>query len=627
MTGFSKLLQPTTKKAVVLGGVIATAVYYNMYAKKPTKKAGSIVPASGQKKEKIAVDAVFFKRLWRLLKVIVPGFLTPETGFMMLVSLSLVSRTMADLWIIATSTSIERAIIGRKRGDFIYHLFQFFLGMVPVALVNSLLRYSLSELALRFRTRMTKYLYSLYMKGFVYYRLGNLDNRIPNADQLLTTDVEKFCGSIAELFSNLSKPTLDIIIFSRKLSGALGVEGPMLMLGYLVMSGLLLTRLRRPLGRFTVEEQRLEGEFRAVNSRVITHSEEIAFYGGNQREQETINGAFARLVKHLRNAHQFRFVMGITDSIITKYFATVVGFLIMSRGFISASESGKPQAQVMEEYYRNGRMLMSLAGAVGRLVLAGRELTRLAGFTARVTELISVLKELDAGSYKRSMVAEQSISHPVVNAADLPANYGPNKGKIIYQDRIIEFDHLPLVTPNGDVLIPSLSFKVVSGQNVLVAGPNGCGKSSLFRILGGLWPVFGGTLVKPTTDKLFYVPQRPYMTLGTLRDQVLYPLSRNVAQEQNISDSQLYDALKLVQLDHLVDREGGWDTIQDWMDKLSGGEKQRLAMARLFVHRPQFAILDECTSAVSVDVEGMMYTHCKELGITLFTVSHRKSLW
>jgi ATP-binding cassette subfamily D (ALD) protein 3 len=269
---------------------------------------------------------------------------------------------------------------------------------------------------------------------------------------------------------------------------------------------------------------------------------------------------------------------------------------------------------------------MSLAGAVGRLVLAGRELTRLAGFTARVTELVTVLKELEAGEYKRSMVTEQS--HAILpSSAEDAADFGPNKGKIIQADHIIKFEKVPLVTPNGDILIRELTFEVHSGTNVLVAGPNGCGKSSLFRILGGLWPLFGGTLTKPSKDKLFYVPQRPYMTLGTLRDQVLYPFSQDKAKSKGITDSMLLEALKLVQLDHLVEREGGWDAVADWMDKLSGGEKQRVAMARLFIHRPQFAILDECTSAVSVDVEGVMYTHCKNIGITLFTVSHRKSLW
>eukprot|EP00026_Physarum_polycephalum_P004379 Phypoly_transcript_04397.p1 GENE.Phypoly_transcript_04397~~Phypoly_transcript_04397.p1 ORF type:complete len:659 (+),score=90.82 Phypoly_transcript_04397:98-2074(+) len=629
MGALSKL-QTNAKPVAILGAIAVLAALAGKLRSSQSASSQRPTPPPahgrhGRKNERVAVNALFFKRLGSLLKIILPGVFTPETGFMLLVSLSLVSRTTADLWVISTSTSIERAIIGRNRGEFIKYLFHFFLGMLPIAFINSLLRYSLSELTLRFRTRLTKYLYNLYMRGFVFYRLGNLDNRIPNADQLLTTDVEKFCASITELFSNISKPLLDIIIFSRKLAGAIGVEGPTMMLGYLVASGLVLTRLRRPLARFTIEEQRLEGEFRNVNSRLITHSEEIAFYGGNQREQETMNSSFARLVRHLRKSMQFRFAMGITDSIITKYFATVVGFLIMSRGFIAAHNSGKSQEQVMEEYYRNGRMLMSLAGAVGRLVLAGRELTRLAGFTARVTELVTVLKELDAGEYKRSMVAEQSHHLPTID--EMSPDFGPNKGKIIVADHIIKFENVPLVTPNADILIRSLTMEVHSGQNVLVAGPNGCGKSSLFRILGGLWPVFGGTLTKPSKDKLFYVPQRPYMTLGTLRDQVLYPFSTSTARNKGISDNMLVEALKLVQLDHLVEREGGWDAVADWMDKLSGGEKQRVAMARLFIHRPQFAILDECTSAVSVDVEGIMYTHCKSIGITLFTVSHRKSLW
>jgi len=177
------------------------------------------------------------------------------------------------------------------------------------------------------------------------------------------------------------------------------------------------------------------------------------------------------------------------------------------------------------------------------------------------------------------------------------------------------------------VLLRQMSFEVYAGRNVLVCGPNGCGKSSLFRVLGELWPAFGGSLTKPHAGKLFYVPQRPYMTIGTLRDQVIYPDSIGNMKRKGYTDDHLKDFLNKVHLGYILDREGGWDSIQDWIDVLSGGEKQRIAMARLFYHKPQFAILDECTSAVSVDVEGFMYTHCREVGITLFTVSHRKSLW
>uniref|UniRef100_A0A914RXH7 ABC transporter domain-containing protein n=1 Tax=Parascaris equorum TaxID=6256 RepID=A0A914RXH7_PAREQ len=117
------------------------------------------------------------------------------------------------------------------------------------------------------------------------------------------------------------------------------------------------------------------------------------------------------------------------------------------------------------------------------------------------------------------------------------------------------------------------------------------------------------------------------MTIGTLRDQVIYPDTRNDMINKGISDDELTLFLKQVQLEYILSREGGWNSVQDWMDVLSGGEKQRIAMARLFYHEPQFAILDECTSAVSVDVEGAIYSLCRERNITLFTVSHRKSLW
>ena len=156
--------------------------------------------------------------------------------------------------------------------------------------------------------------------------------------------------------------------------------------------------------------------------------------------------------------------------------ASVVGFYAVSIPFLQKDHpilSGTPDHR-FKHYYTYGRMLVKLAEAIGRLILAGREMTRLAGFTARVTEIRKVLNELNAGKYERTMVADfktSLVGHP-------------GDGKIVAKDNIIRFERVPLVTPNGDVLIKELSFEVKSGMNVLVCGPNGCGKSSLFRVLG-----------------------------------------------------------------------------------------------------------------------------------------------
>uniref|UniRef100_A0A671MW44 ATP-binding cassette sub-family D member 3-like n=1 Tax=Sinocyclocheilus anshuiensis TaxID=1608454 RepID=A0A671MW44_9TELE len=437
-------------------------------------------------------------------------FCMSQTWYLLLIALMLVTRTYCDVWMIQNGTMIESAIIGRSTEGFKKYLFNFITAMPVIALVNNFLKLGLNELKLCFRVRLTKHLYDEYLKGYTFYKMGNLDNRIANADQLLTQDVERFCNSVVDLYSNLSKPLLDIVLYIFKLTTAIGAQGPASMMAYLLISGLFLTRLRRPIGKMTVTEQKYEGEYRYVNSRLITNS-----------------------------------------------------------------------------------------------------------FTARITELMKVLKELNSGKYERTMVSqsEKGELQTLLN------------GRIINVDNIIKFDHTPLATPNGDILIRDLCFEVKSGTNVLVCGPNGCGKSSLFRVLGELWPLFGGSLTKPERGKLFYVPQRPYMTLGTLRDQVIYPDTHEDQMKKGISDQVLKEYLDNVQLGHILEREGSWDMVQDWMDVLSGGEKQRMAMARLFYHKPQFAILDECTSAVSVDVEDYIYSHCRKVGITLFTVSHRKSLW
>ncbi|XP_073719701.1 ATP-binding cassette sub-family D member 3a isoform X2 [Misgurnus anguillicaudatus] len=628
MAAVSKYL--TAKNSAVAGGVLL--VLYLLKQRRKTarlnRKGGSSENLNGEqkdaKKERAAVDKLFFIRICRIIKIMVPRLFSKETWYLLLIAVMLVTRTYCDVWMIQNGTMIESGIISRDIKLFKRHFYSYLTVIPGIALVNNFLKLGLNELKLCFRVRLTKHLYDEYLKGYTYYKMGNLDNRIANADQLLTQDVERFCNSVVDLYSNLSKPLLDIGLYIFKLTTAIGAQGPATMMTYLLISGLFLTRLRRPIGKMTVTEQKYEGEYRYVNSRLITNSEEIAFYNGNVREKQTIHSTFKKLVDHLHSFIFFRFSMGMVDSIIAKYFATVVGYLVVSRPFLNLSHPrhlNSSHAELLEDYYQSGRMLLRMSQALGRIVLAGREMTRLSGFTARITELMRVLKELNSGKYERTMVSqtEKDITEKLTLV--------PGSGRIINMDNIIKFEHTPLATPNGDILIRDLSFEVKSGANVLVCGPNGCGKSSLFRVLGELWPLFGGSLTKPERGKLFYVPQRPYMTLGSLRDQVIYPDTHEDQKKKGISDQVLKEYLDNVQLGHILGREGSWDIIQDWMDVLSGGEKQRMAMARLFYHKPQFAILDECTSAVSVDVEDYIYSHCRKVGITLFTVSHRKSLW
>jgi len=195
----------------------------------------------------------------------------------------------------------------------------------------------------------------------------------------------------------------------------------------------------------------------------------------------------------------------------------------------------------------------------------------------------------------------------------------------------ILFEHIDIISPEGKVLVEDLTFTVKQNQNVMVTGPNGCGKSSLFRIIGDLWPPSAtpgkeGRIIKPKKTDIVFIPQKPYLVLGTLRDQIIYPHSKADMEMNNVTDDDLAQLLRIVDPKEYILNTWQWDDEKDWFHAFSGGQKQRVAMARLFYHRPRFAILDECTSAVSDEVEDRIYQSARALGITLFTVSHRQYL-
>ena len=198
----------------------------------------------------------------------------------------------------------------------------------------------------------------------------------------------------------------------------------------------------------------------------------------------------------------------------------------------------------------------------------------------------------------------------------------------------------------GTCCASDLSFKVEAGKPLIVTGPNASGKSSLFRMIGGLWKVQNGSIDRPcdentnrlTPEHVFLVPQKPYSVRGSLADQITYPKKVSPEDRTPEMEAQLFAMLKLVQVEYLVDRyattdaatgrvlASGWNAVMKWEDVLSLGEQQRIGCARLFYINPSFAILDECTSAVSVDVEEELYRHAHAQGITSITISQRLAL-
>jgi ATP-binding cassette subfamily D (ALD) protein 3 len=595
-----------------VGGAGAYGVAkYLKYKKQIEKEANQRVKKANEdetpKKRSGKLDSVFFNRLQRLLAIVVPSLKSIEVLQLIALVLVVVSRTFVSNWLSSISGDISKTLIDLDFRNFCLSLgLSSSLSFVS-ALLAPTLKYLTGKLSLEWRIALTKHIHKKYLTNMMYYKTAYLTNQVTNPDQIITQDVEKFCDGVTSLFANLVKPIADVLLYTYKLVTIAGYGGPIAILTYMLFSFFVVTVLRPPFSAMTSKFQNLEGNFRYCHIRTATNGESIAFYGGDELEKSIANQSFDEVYQHKKKLIKTHFLFGIFNDLFVFNLPQSVSWIIAMMPVFFGRLRNASRGELAQVLRYLAAVVSHEFQAIGEIIHLQTRLTEIAGYTTNIGKLMEVIDRLEH---------EQK-----------------GKGKMVDSPNSLVFDNVKLVTPDGTLLAENIKFTIKQGQNLLVTGPNGAGKTSLFRILGGLWPLEEGIVGKPFGDnntsgqlhnEIYYVPQKPYNAVGTLRENIVYPLTTE--QAKNCSDAELTELLKKVQLEHLVEREGGFNLAKNWDDILSLGEQQRLSMARLFYHKPKFAILDDCTSAVSAKGERELYTLARDLNITLITISIRTAL-
>lgn len=530
------------------------------------------------------VDRVFAVQLWKFLKVVVPGVHSREFALLVVIAGLLGARSYCDIWASDNGGRVVKAIVSRDRRAFYRRAIRdIFMMAFPMSAVNTGLRFTLAHLKCKFRLRLSQHFHDKYLNAAnTFYAVSNLDNRIQNVDQLLTTDIDRFCTSLADIYSNLSKPALDVVLFSRRLSRSLGPRAAPLLISYFVACSVALRAVQPPFGRLVAEEQRLEGEYRLHHSRLITHGEEVAFYRGYRFEKVYITEALGRVAAHMARVFRARARIGFCDQLLIKYVATIVGYSIVSipvffphlvkaphqaaaasaarlrvspralsaaAGLLPAKLAIPPEAACLSAekapsndairdgadssasdiaglYTRNSRLLIALAGAIGRLVLAGKSITALTGYCARVARLDDVLSDLAVSTVPRAPLESSTDLHTEARLATLmtPGSLVEGRGGGV------KFEGVNVIAPDRSVLLTDVNVEIPRGTHVIVAGPNGSGKYVSFLLLREALSALPGVLSDAALFPHCLGALRPrrlqmwsacVLTPGVLRQQVL----------------------------------------------------------------------------------------------------------
>jgi vitamin B12/bleomycin/antimicrobial peptide transport system ATP-binding/permease protein len=482
------------------------------------------------------------------------------------------------------------ALAERKEADF-YRFFMVYAGVFSIATPFVVYyAYFQSVVGLKWRKWLTNNFLSQYLEHRSFYKI-NQSKDIDNPDQRITQDIDAFTTTSLSFLLLILGSVIDVISFSGilwSISSTLAI--------FLIIYSILGTGIAALLGQRLISlnflQLRKEADFRYGLVHVRDNSEAIAFYQGEEQEKVQIG---RRFVEALRN---YNFLIGWQRNL--GFFRTPYRYLtyLLPSLILAPIYFAKGSALKFGDISQANFAFAQVFEAFALVVL---QINQLSAFAAGINRL---------DTFEEAMAATNAP--PAMGQTKIDASI----------DSRISLDHVTLQTPNGErTLVSDLSAAVQPGEGLVIVGASGAGKSSLLRAIAGLWETGTGKITRPESEQMLFLPQRPYMILGTLRAQLLYPHTSS-----NTPDSSLQDALAQVNLSDLAERVGGFDTELDWRDVLSLGEQQRLAIARLLLTRPAYAILDEATSALDLKNEQLVYDKIKQSAATFISVGHRPSL-
>lgn len=444
-------------------------------------------------------------------------------------------------------------------------------------------------LALHWRRWLTRDFLGEYFSGRAYYEL-NASADIDNPDQRIAEDINTFTQRSLQFLMVLFGALLQLLAFSGVLwtisrelvffliiYATVGTVVTLLVFGKILI-GLNFYQLKR------------EANFRFSLVRIRENAEAIAFYRGEARESALVGGYFNEIFKNLSKLIRVQLKLNLFQFGYSSLTVVLPSVIIAERVISGELEVGRA---------------IQAAGAFAAILSA---LTVIVDNFDNLSKFAAGIRRLD--TFRTFLLNSGGASSRKSRAIQF--GFAPD----------ISIAKLTLQTPNHErTLLENLSMSICPGQGLLIVGPSGCGKSSLLRAIAGLWRSGSGCIIGPDSQEMLFLPQRPYMVQGSLRDQLLYP---NV--EKVLSDTELLNVLKQVNLPDIADNFDGLDAVLDWGKVLSVGEQQRVAFARVLLNGPRYAILDEATSALDIANEESLYELLEASSTTLVSVGHRPSI-